>query len=183
VVFRQPHSADQTVWGTGSGLNIWNLSVSRETMDLAAAKKSGRSRIEQQVGDYWSACMDEKGIDASALRDLAPEMRDIAAIKNKAGLMDEMAHLHNALPGAWEGGNNQTNSPMFGFGSTQDLDDASLVVISVDQGVWRSPVATSISKRTPSPWKSATSIRPTSAGCSSSPAKAKTPPPEKLKSF
>jgi predicted metalloendopeptidase len=129
-----PIPADQTVWGTGSGLNIWNLNVSRETMDLAAAKKSGRSRIEQQVGDYWSACMDEKGIDASALRDLAPEMRDIAAIKDKAGLMDEMAHLHSTLPGAWEGGNNQSNSPMFGFGSTQDLDDASLVVVSVDQG-------------------------------------------------
>src|ERR1700731_1636283 len=50
-----PIPADQTGWGTGSGLNIWNLNVSRETMDLAAAKKSGRSQIEQQVGDYWSA--------------------------------------------------------------------------------------------------------------------------------
>src|SRR5882762_6379412 len=79
-----PIPADQVVWGTGSGLNIWNLDVSRETMDLVAAKKSGRSQIEQQVGDYWSACMDEKAIDASAVRDLAPEMRDIAAIKDKA---------------------------------------------------------------------------------------------------
>jgi predicted metalloendopeptidase len=128
-----PIPADQVVWGTGSGLNIWNLSVSRETMELAA-KKSPRSPIEQQVGDYWTACMDEKGIDAAALRDLAPELERIHAIKDNAGLIDEVAHLHNTLPGAWEGDNNQAPAPMFGFGSSQDLDDASLVIIALDQG-------------------------------------------------
>ena len=132
-----PIPADQVVWGTGSGLNIWNLNVSRETMELAAqkgAEKKDRSQVEQQVGDYWSACMDEKGIDTAALRDLTPELKRIDAIHDKAGLIDEVARLHQTLPGAWEGGNNQTNAPMFGFGSSQDLDDASLVVISIDQG-------------------------------------------------
>jgi putative endopeptidase len=129
-----PIPADQVYWGTGSNLNIWNLNVSRETMDLAAAKKSGRSQIEQQVGDYWSACMDEKAVDASALKDLAPELHRIAAIKDKAGLVDEVAHLHSTIPGAWAGNDNQTPSAMFGFGSSQDLDDASLVILAIDQG-------------------------------------------------
>jgi endothelin-converting enzyme/putative endopeptidase len=129
-----PIPADQVYWGTGSGLNIWNLNVSRETMELAAAKKSGRSQIEQQVGDYWSACMDEKGIDATASHQLAPELERIAAVKDKAALIDEVAHLHKTLPAAWAGNDNQTPSPMFGFGSSQDLDDASLVVLGVDQG-------------------------------------------------
>jgi putative endopeptidase len=128
-----PIPADQVVWGTGSGLNIWNLNVSRETMELAA-KKTPRSQVEQQVGDYWTACMDEKGIDAAALRDLAPELQRIHAIKDKAGLIDEVAHLHQTLPGAWQGDDNQTSAPMFGFGSSQDFDDASLVVIAADQG-------------------------------------------------
>jgi len=129
-----PIPADQVVWGTGSGLGIWNLNVSRETMDAAAAKKSGRTVVEQQVGDYWTACMDEKGINAAAMRDLKPELERIAAIKDKAGLIDEVAHLHKSLPGAWEGSSNQTNAPLFGFGSQQDLDDASLVILSIDQG-------------------------------------------------
>ena len=128
-----PIPADQVVWGTGSGLNIWNLNVSRETMELAAKKKD-RSQIEQQVGDYWSACMDEKGIDAAALRDLAPELARISAMKDKAALVDVLAHLHGTLPGAWQGNDNQTAAPMFGFGSSQDLDDASLVIVGVDQG-------------------------------------------------
>jgi endothelin-converting enzyme/putative endopeptidase len=128
-----PIPADQVVWGTGSGLNIWNLNVSRETMEQAA-KKSSRSQVEQQVGDYWSACMDEKGIDAAALRDLGPDLHRIAAIKDKAGLIDEVAYLHKTLPGAWAGNDNQTAAPMFGFGSSQDLDDASLVILSIDQG-------------------------------------------------
>ena len=132
-----PIPADQVVWGTGSGLNIWNLNVSRETLELAAkkgAEKKDRSQVEQQVGDYWSACMDEKGIDAAALRDLAPELKRIEEIKDKAGLIDEVARLHKSLPGAWQGNDNQTSAPMFGFGSQQDFDNASLVVIAVDQG-------------------------------------------------
>jgi len=51
---------------------------------------------------------------------------------------------------------------MFGFGSTQDLDDASLVVISVDQGGLALPGRDFYLKDTPSPWKFATNIRPTS---------------------
>ena len=129
-----PIPADQVAWGTASGLNLWNLNVSRETMEQAAAKKEGRSQIEQQVGDYWAACMDEKGIDAAGMRDLAGELKRIQAIKEKSELMDEVAHLHKTLPGAWQGDDNQTNAPVFGFGSGQDLDDASLVIISVDQG-------------------------------------------------
>jgi len=129
-----PIPADQVVWGTGSGLNIWNLDVSRETMELAAAKKAGRSQIEQQVGDYWSACMDEKGIDAAAVHQLAPELHRIDAIKDKAGVIEEVAHLHATLPSAWAGNDNQTPVAMFGFGSSQDLDDASLVILALDQG-------------------------------------------------
>jgi len=129
-----PIPADQIFWGTASGLSIWNLNVSRETMEQAAAKKEGRSQVEQQVGDYWTACMDEKGIDAAGMRDLTAELKRIRDIKEKSELIEEVAHLHKTLPGAWQGDDNQTNAPMFGFGSNQDLDDASLVVISVDQG-------------------------------------------------
>ena len=129
-----PIPADQVYWGTGSGLNIWNLQVSRDTMEKAANKKD-RTQVEQQVGDYWSACMDEAGIAAAAaLHDLNSELHRIEAIQDKAGLIDELAQQHETLPAAWSGGNNQTDAPMFGFGPSQDLDDASLVVLAVDQG-------------------------------------------------
>jgi len=144
VVFRQPIPADQTVWGTGSGLNIWNLNVSRETWISPPPKKSGRSQIEQQVGDYWSACMDEKGIDASALRDLAPELHNIAAIKDSLVLLDEVAHLHSTLPGAWEGATIKPMPPMFGFGSRRISTMLPSLSSPWIRAAWRFPVATSI---------------------------------------
>ena len=44
-----------------------------------------------------------------------------------------IADLHKSAPSAWEGGNTQTNAPAFGYGSSQDLKDASLVVAGFDQ--------------------------------------------------
>jgi endothelin-converting enzyme/putative endopeptidase len=63
-----------------------------------------------------------------------PELDRIAAIKNKKEITLEIAHLHHLFPGTWEQGDNQTNSPFFGFTGQQDYDDASKVVAQIDQG-------------------------------------------------
>ena len=129
-----PIPADQAVWGTGSSLQIWNETVLRKTMEQASAPDPKRSAVQQRIGDYWHACMDEEGL---ARRGLAPVERDldrIAALGRKAGLAREIAALHRDVPGAWQMDDNQTHAPMFGYGSIQDFADCSLVVASVDQG-------------------------------------------------
>ena len=129
-----PMPADQVYWGTFSGLELWNETVLRETMEKASAESAGRTAVQQKVGDFWAACIDEKAIAAAGNRDLAPELKRIDALHSKSQLADEVAHLHLTLPAAWEAGNNQTPAPFFGFGSVQDFDNASLVVMFVDQG-------------------------------------------------
>jgi putative endopeptidase len=130
-----PIPADQVAWGTGSGLDYWNENILREALQkAAAAQTSTRTDYEQKIGDYWASCMDESGIDAAGTRDLKPELDRINQMTNKSQLADQVAHIHQAVPGAWQGDDNQTRAALLGFGEQQDFDDASRVVAAMDQG-------------------------------------------------
>jgi putative endopeptidase len=129
-----PIPADEVYWSTGSGLEKWNDTVLRETMEASSKNDPNRSPVQQKIGDYWAACMDESGIEAAGLKPLKPELDRIAALKSKKDLTLEIARLHHLFPGAWEGSDNQANAPFFGFSAGQDFDDASKVVAQLDQG-------------------------------------------------
>ena len=129
-----PIPSDQVFWSTGSGLQLWNEGVLRDTLEAASKNDEGRTPVQQKIGDYWAACMDEAGIEAAGLKPLQPELARIDALKSKKDMTLEIAHLHHLYPGAWLGGDNQTNSTLFGFASQQDFDNASLVVGAIDQG-------------------------------------------------
>jgi predicted metalloendopeptidase len=124
-----PIPADQVYWSTGSGLQLWNENLLRETLEAA-----GKSGAQQKIGDYWNACMDESGIEAAGLTPLQPELKRIAALKSKKEITLEIARLHHQFPGAWQYGDNQTDTAFFGFTGQQDYDDASMVVAQLDQG-------------------------------------------------
>ncbi len=129
-----PIPADQVYWSTGSGLELWNDDILRATMEASSKNDPKRSAVQQKIGDYWSACMDEDGIEAAGLKPLQPELERIAALKSKQEITLEIARMHQLFPGAWEQSDNQTNSPLFGFTGAQDYDDATKVVAQIDQG-------------------------------------------------
>ncbi len=129
-----PIPPDQVAWGTGSGLRFWNESILREAMVKAADPSSKSTGFEKQIGDYWSACMDESGLEAAGTRDLRPALQRLDEMKTKSQLADEVASIHKAIPGAWMANDNETSAALFGFGQTQDYDDASRVVAFIDQG-------------------------------------------------
>ena len=120
-------------WTTGSGLQLWNENLLRETLEAASANDPNRSSVHQKIGDYYAACMDESGINAAGLKPLQPELDRIAALKSKKDITLEIAHLHHVFPGAWQGGDNETSAAFFGFTGQQDYDDASKVVAQIDQ--------------------------------------------------
>ena len=129
-----PIPADQVFWGTGSSLEMWNDNVLRETLEASSKNDAKRTAVQQKIGDYWAACMDESGIEAAGVKPLRPELERIDALKSKKDITLEIAHLHHIFHGAWEGNDNQTNAPFFGFSGGQDYDDASKVVAQIDQG-------------------------------------------------
>lgn len=128
-----PIPSDQVFWGTGSGLQLWNESALRDTLEAASKNDEGRTPVQQKIGDYWAACMDTAGIDAAGLKPLQPELARITALKSKQDMTLEIAHLHHLYPGAWQAEDNQSNSPFFGFTGQQDFDNASLMVAAIDQ--------------------------------------------------
>jgi putative endopeptidase len=129
-----PIPPDQVFWSTGSGLELWNEGILRDTLEAASKNDASRSAVHQKIGDYWASCMDESGIDATGLKPLQPELARIAVLKSKKDLTLEIAHIHHTFPGAWEQSDNQTNAPFFGFTGQQDYDNASMVVAQIDQG-------------------------------------------------
>ena len=129
-----PIPSDEVFWTTGSTLELWNENVLRETMEAASNNGATRSAVQQKIGDYWAACMNESGIEAAGLKPLQPELDRIAALQFKPEIALAIAHLHHLFAGAWEQGDNQTNAPFFGFTGQQDYDDAAKVVAQIDQG-------------------------------------------------
>src|SRR5215471_15219942 len=132
-VSANPIPGDQVYWSTGSGLQLWNEGVLRDTLEASSKNDPNRTAVQQKIGDYWAACMDESGIESAGLKPLEPELARISALKSKQDITLEIAHLQHALPGAWQSGDNESSSPLFGFSGQQDYDDASMVVAQIDQ--------------------------------------------------
>jgi putative endopeptidase len=134
-----PIPADQSGWGTAGPLLQWNQGVLRQTLEAAAAKKQGRTPVEQKIGDYWSSCMDESQIETVSMKSFQPELARIAALKQKSQFADEIAHLHSTIGQTWDVEDNATFAPMFGFSALQDYDDAQKTVAQFDQGGFALP--------------------------------------------
>src|SRR5215469_9894044 len=54
-----PIPGDQVYWSTGSGLELWNEGVLRDTLEAASKNDPNRPAAQQKIGDYWAACMGE----------------------------------------------------------------------------------------------------------------------------
>src|SRR5690348_13121431 len=115
--------ADRASWQSFSELNESNLEIERKILEKAAAGGTGRSAVDQKIGDLYGSCMDEKAADSKGLAPLKPELDRIAAVKDKAGMIDEIAHIHLIGP-----------NPLFNFYSNSDLHNADQVIAYIDQG-------------------------------------------------
>ena len=129
-----PIPGDQSTWSHGSKLNLWNQGVLRDVLEKASADDPKRSAVDQKIGDYYASCMNEKTIDSKGIAALKPELDRISALKQKSQLPAELAHLHAITAALAQATDSGAKTPLFGFSSSQDLDDASKVVAAADQG-------------------------------------------------
>src|SRR6201997_4305881 len=65
---------DQSRWGSFVELYERNLGISRGILEKAAAGGAGRNPIDQKIGDFYGACMDEKGVNSKGIAALKPEL-------------------------------------------------------------------------------------------------------------
>ena len=129
-----PIPSDQPAWSHGAKLALWNQSVLHEVLDQAAVGGAKRSAVEQKIGDYYGSCMDEKALNAKGFGPLKPELARIDGLKDKKQLALEIARQHENTFALAPSGDSGSATALFGFASSQDLDDSSLVVAAADQG-------------------------------------------------
>ncbi len=117
---KNPIPPDKTSWGVGGKLADQNRALLRQILEEAAAGGAGRDPVKQKIGDYYSACMDEKAIETAGASPLKSDLERISRMRSKR----EMARVVAAMPGL--------NVP-FAFQSDQDYKNSSQVIAQVDQ--------------------------------------------------
>lgn len=119
---RNPIPADRASWGSFEEVDEHNLNVLRQILEKASFNDPKRSPVMQKIGDFYASCMDEKKVNALGYHPVEPELRRIAEIKNKKGMMELIAW--EALVGP---------NPIFAFYSSPDFHDANMTVAVIDQ--------------------------------------------------
>jgi len=128
-----PIASDMPSNSTSHPLFLYNQTILRDTLEAADANQQATGS-ERQIGDYWHSCMDESSRNAHEKMWLQPHLDEMASFKSKRDLPRVLAYLHLNFPAAWQGDENSSKSPVFGFGPSQDLKDATQMVAGIDQG-------------------------------------------------
>jgi len=118
-----PIPADQSRWGRFDALHERNQAILRDILEKASAPSATRNAIDQKIGDYYSACMDEAAINARGAAPLKPLLDRIAAVHDRAEITDAMIDLVR-----------RGLSPFFRFGPTPDAKNSSQTIGDLDQG-------------------------------------------------
>jgi putative endopeptidase len=118
---KNPIPPDQTSWSVYSKLEDDNKAILREILEGAATPATDRDAVKQKIGDYYAACMDEKAINAAAIKPLQPVLDQIQQMHSKRDIADIAATMIS-------------DDALFRFRSDQDYKDSTQVIAESDQG-------------------------------------------------
>jgi len=121
---RNPIPPDQTSWEVYRKLYEDNLAFLRGILEQASRDSAGRDKLNQEIGDFYAACMDEAAVEKRGAAPIQPQLDAIATLKLARELAPLIAGLHLAYGG----------SLLFEAGSGQDPDDSEQVIAELDQG-------------------------------------------------
>ncbi len=122
-VDNHPVPSDQSRWTRFQELANHDDEIDRKILEQAATPSSARSPVEQKIGDYYAACMNEAAIEQKGASPLEPLLDRIAAVKSREQLTAEIIRLHQEGIRAF-----------FGFRAEPDEKNASTNIASVNQG-------------------------------------------------
>jgi putative endopeptidase len=120
-----PIPPDQARWDVYAKLQQDNQLFLWGLLEQAARPDANRSLVEQEIGDYFLACMDETGVEKVGSEPLKSALDEIAGLKSLNDLPRLLARLHLGISG---------EHMLFGFGSGQDYGDSTQVIAFASAG-------------------------------------------------
>ena len=114
-----PIPPDQARWGSFNELVEKNNDALHEVAEKAAKTASGGSvePDKQKVADFYASGMDEAAVNSAKATPLSDEFKRIDALKDRQGVLEEIAHLHA-----------MGVTSLFGFTSGQDDKNSTMVI-------------------------------------------------------
>ncbi|HEY6136803.1 MAG TPA: M13 family metallopeptidase [Thermoanaerobaculia bacterium] len=120
-----PIPPDQASWSVYGKVADENARFLWGVLEEDAKPGADRTPVQQKIGDYFHACMDTAAIESSGAAPLRPLLGEIDALKSKRQLAQFLGREHQRTYGSgW----------LFGFGATQDYNDATQVIAEADAG-------------------------------------------------
>ncbi|KAA2285823.1 M13 family metallopeptidase [Arenimonas fontis] len=118
-----PVPGDRTTWGAFALLGERSLEVQHQIARAAAAGQWPAGSMEQKVGDFFAAGMDEAAVEAAGLAPIQAELDGIAAIASNANIP---AYLGEAYA--------RGQGMLFPFFAMADYNDSSVNIAYAIQG-------------------------------------------------
>src|SRR5213592_1180551 len=104
-------------WGSFTVLADRNQASMRGILEAAAKANAAAGSNQQKIGDFYTSCMDTAAIDAAATKPIAADLAAIETLKDPNEIQPLIGRLQET-----------GNGFLFGFDSTQDLDDSTQVI-------------------------------------------------------
>ena len=119
-----PIPDDEATWTRSfSVIREDNQKALRGILERDAKGDTRGDAYATELGNFWTACMDEPAIEKTGLQDLKPELARIDGVRDAKTLVKELARLRAAGVGV-----------PFQFDSEVDVKDAAHIIAHVAQG-------------------------------------------------
>jgi predicted metalloendopeptidase len=118
-----PIPGDVARWGRFDALQNRNRTLLQNVLESASAERPGRTAIEQKIGDFYAACMNEEVQNRRSMDTFQRDVNRIAVVDNKAALTDLLVTMYKIGAPAF-----------FNFSSEQDAKDSAHMIAGLDQG-------------------------------------------------
>ncbi len=117
-----PVPPEYSRWSRFNELLDRNQQILRTILE-DSVQHQDRSAIDQKIGGFYAACMDEKAVDQAGYDPIKPGIAKIQALNDKNSLAAEVALLQN-----------QGVTSFFTFRSGPDPDNSRMTIAQADQG-------------------------------------------------
>jgi putative endopeptidase len=122
-IAKNPLPADRSRWARFTELSNHNEKVLLDLVESTATAKSGRSVLDQKIGDAYASCMDTAAIEKRGIEPIKADLARIEAMASREDVLAEIASLHReGVP------------VLFFFAASPDAKDSTKTIATLGQG-------------------------------------------------